>query len=37
MKKSHWVGAVIVLIVGYALGVFFPGIGQTVKNKVAGA
>lgn len=37
MKKSHWVGAVIVLLVGYALGVFFPGPGQTVKGKVTGA
>jgi hypothetical protein len=37
MKKSHWLGAVIVLLVGYALGIFFPGPGQAVKGKIAGA
>lgn len=37
MKKSHWIGAVIVLLVGYMIGVFYPGPGQTLKGKVAGA
>lgn len=37
MKKKHWVGILIVLLVGYAAGVLYPGPGQTVKAKVAGA
>lgn len=35
MKKSHWVVAVVVLLVGYALGVFYPQAGEKLKAKVA--
>jgi len=33
MKKSHWIGALVVLLVGYALGLFFPGPGEKLKAK----
>lgn len=37
MKKAHWVGVVVVLLVGYAIGVFYPGPGQKLKDKIVGA
>lgn len=37
MKKGHIIGAVIILVIGYALGVMFPGIGAGVKAKISGA
>jgi hypothetical protein len=33
MKGWHW-GLVIAVLVGYALGIIFPSIGQSVKSKV---
>jgi len=36
VKKGHWFGALILLLVGYAIGVWKPGIGQQVKAKITG-
>lgn len=37
MKKHHWIGALVILIIGYVIGVKFPHIGEAVKKKVSGA
>lgn len=37
MKKHHWIGALVVLLVGYAIGVKWPNLGAAVKEKVSGA
>jgi hypothetical protein len=37
VKKGHWFGAVVILLVGYLIGVFYPGPGQKLKSKVSGA
>lgn len=37
MKKQHWIGALILLALGYFAGVMYPGFGQSVKAKVSGA
>ena len=37
MKKGHWVGAIVILLIGYAIGVFYPKPGQALKAKVSGA
>lgn len=37
MKKHHWIGLVVVLLVGYAAGVMFPSFGQNLKNRLTGA
>lgn len=38
MKKHHWIGAVIILVVAYAIGVRYPGLlGAKFKEKVSGA
>lgn len=37
MKKGHWIGVAVILIIGYIIGVKFPNIGQTLKGKISGA
>lgn len=36
MKKSHWLGAAVLIVVGYIIGVMYPGIGERVKSKISG-
>jgi hypothetical protein len=36
MKTHHWIGAFVVLIIGYALGVYFPAFGTNLKKKLSG-
>lgn len=36
MKKHHWIGAVIVLVVGYIVGVKYPGLFGKLKGAVSG-
>lgn len=36
VKKGHWFGALILLLIGYAIGVWKPGIGQQLKAKITG-
>lgn len=36
MKAQHLIGVVVLLAIGYGLGVFFPGLGQKVKSMVSG-
>lgn len=35
MKGWHW-GIIIAVLVGYALGVYFPSVGASLKSKVGG-
>lgn len=37
MKAKHWIGVLVLLVIGYAIGVKWPTIGQQLKSKVAGA
>lgn len=37
MKKYHWLGAVVLIVIGYIVGVMYPGIGEHVKDKISGA
>lgn len=37
MKTKHWIGLAVLLLIGYAIGVGWPGPGQTLKGKLAGA
>jgi uncharacterized protein YneF (UPF0154 family) len=32
--KSHLLTVVLALVIGYALGVYFPSIGNTIRAKV---
>ncbi len=34
MKPGHWVTIVIVLVIGYLVGVKFPATGQGILSKV---
>lgn len=36
MKTHHWIGAVIILVIGYAIGVKFPGLFGKLKGMVSG-
>jgi hypothetical protein len=36
VKTHHWISAVLLLVIGYAIGVWKPGIGQHLKAKVTG-
>lgn len=36
MKGKHWLGLAVLLLIGYAAGVFFPGPGQKLKGMVGG-
>lgn len=35
MKTWHW-GIIIAVLIGYALGVYFPSFGAGIKSKVSG-
>lgn len=37
MKRHHWIGALVLLLLGYFAGVLWPGPGEKVKAKVSGA
>ena len=32
--KSWHLGIIVAVLIGYALGIFFPGVGQTAKAKL---
>jgi hypothetical protein len=36
MKKHHWIGAFIVLAIGYAIGAMYPGVFNKLKAKASG-
>lgn len=36
MKKAHWFGALVVLLVGYFVGVKYPDLFSSLKAKVTG-
>lgn len=36
MKKGHWIGAVVILIIGYVIGVMYPKVGNGAISKVKG-
>ncbi len=37
MKTHHWIGVVVILLLGYAAGIMWPGPGESLKAKVTGA
>jgi hypothetical protein len=37
MKAHHWIGAIVILIVGYYLGVKFPGAASSITGAVSGS
>lgn len=37
MKKHHWIGALLILFIGYAAGVMWPSVGEKLKGKVTSA
>lgn len=36
MQKQHWLMLVVVLLIGYALGIYFPSYGQKAIASVGG-
>ena len=36
MKAQHWFGIVLLVLIGYFLGVWFPGMGSKLVSKVTG-
>jgi len=36
VKKHHWFGAIVLLVIGYFVGVKYPSLFQNLKAKVAG-
>jgi len=37
MLKAHWVMILVAILIGYALGIYFPSYGKTAVSKVTSA
>lgn len=37
MKTHHWIGVAVLLLLGYFAGVFWPGPGEKLKERVSPA
>jgi len=36
MQSRHWIMIIVVLVIGYALGIYFPSYGQKAVSAVTG-
>lgn len=34
MEKQHWIMLAVVLVIGYALGMYYPNVGKDALSKV---